>query len=48
MADLLVADQGMLETLQFSYYEVVYLREETARPSFTQLAIFCHAQKTTL
>jgi hypothetical protein len=30
----------MLETLQFVYYEVVYLREETARPSFMQLAVY--------
>jgi hypothetical protein len=46
VTDLLVADQwNACELLQFVFYEVVYLREETARPSFMQLAVFCHAQK---
>jgi hypothetical protein len=30
----------MLETLHFVYDEVVYLREETARLNFMQLAVF--------
>jgi hypothetical protein len=33
------------ETLQFVYYEVVYLREETARPIFMQLAVFTMPKK---
>jgi hypothetical protein len=45
MADLLVADQGMFETLQFAYYEVVYLRKETARLNFMQLAVFAMPKK---
>jgi hypothetical protein len=35
----------MLETLQFVYYEVVYLREETARLNFMQLAVFAMPKK---
>jgi hypothetical protein len=31
--------------LQFVYYEVVYLREETARPIFMQLAVFAMPKK---
>jgi hypothetical protein len=31
--------------LQLVYYEVVYLREETAGPSFMQLAVFAMPKK---
>jgi hypothetical protein len=31
--------------LQLVFYEVVYLREETARPSFMQLAVFAMPKK---
>jgi hypothetical protein len=40
MTGLLVADQwNAFELLQLSFYEVVLLCEETARPSFMQLAV---------
>jgi hypothetical protein len=35
----------LCELLQFVYYEVVYLREETARPIFMQLAVFTMPKK---
>jgi hypothetical protein len=35
----------LCELLQFAYYEVVYLREETARPIFMQLAVFTMPKK---
>jgi len=35
----------LCELLQFIYYEVVYLREETARPIFMQLAVFAMPKK---
>jgi hypothetical protein len=41
-----VADQwNAYELLQFVFYEVVQLREETARPSFMQLAVFAMPKK---
>jgi hypothetical protein len=48
VTDLLVADPWNAFKLAAFFYKVVSLCEETARPSFMQLAVFCHAQKTTL
>jgi hypothetical protein len=49
VTDLLVAGQwNACELCSAVFIEVVELCEETARPSFTQLAVFDMLQKTTL